>query len=452
VTLRGSGIDLTYLAGVLVNSRQPLPSLGTVAVRFQNPPTGPPPGVAAAEVTDLTMIYCRYGAEVLGDPGNVPEPYIHGVKFWRNQIGVQITNAAPRIENCIFDSNSMGISSGRITNVGNDMEFRYCVFLRNTYGINAANSLEMLVEYNWFEQNGVGIMMGAVGLVTASPVLRNNIYYRNGQGYTGTAVLAGRLTTLLAHETFYANQTGIASMDDTVFGGRSDPDIRNCIIWGNTSADLNGVTQQEIRNSDLSTAVGVPVGPIIGINGIMAVDPGFVDPDRGDLHLSDRSPLIDRGVADFGAIPEVDMDGDLREVGFPDMGADEATSFLVHNRSASRSRELRLVLTARQDAYKVYVLAASLISDPDHGIPFGTRVLPLFPDGTFYSTVGFNGRITGFLGQLNGAGQADVRAFVPDWPWLRGWTVYVAYVTLDPASPHGIKTISNVVAVPVDTL
>jgi hypothetical protein len=374
------------------------------------------------------------------------------VKFWKNQIGVQITNGASVVENCLFDGNSMGISSGRITTVGQDTGIRGNRFYRNTYGINAANSLDMVAETNWFEANGVGIMLGTVGLVTAAPLLRNNVYFQNGQGFTCTAVLGGRMLPRLVHETFYANQTGVASIDDMVFGGQSNPRISNSIIWGNSVNDTNGVSQDEVRYSVLSRAVGAAIGPIIGVNGIMAEEPRFVDGSGGNLRLSDMSPLIDRGSPDTADLPTADRDGHPRSVGFPDMGAYEACHFLKHERSASRNLELRLVLTARRDLELTYILAASFISDPQQGIPLGGRVLPLYPDSLFFATIGTNGLLPGFLGHLNGAGQAQVRVMIPEWIWLQNRTVYVAYVTLDPTAPAGVRTVSNVVAVALNTL
>jgi len=451
VTLRGAGIDITIISGMKSISRQPPPAYGTVLVRLQNPPAGPTPGIAPAEVTNLTMKHARNAIEVVGDTTNVPEPYIHDVKFWKNTIGVQVTNAGPLIEACRFDTNNMGISAGRLATVGNDMVFAHNRFVGNAYGVNAANTVKMLIEKNWFERNGVGVMVGTVGPIVSQPQLRNNFYFRNGQGLTSTAVLAGRTLALVVHETFYGNETGIASLDDTVFGGRSDPDIRNCIVWGSSSFDVNGVSQEEIWNTDLSTAANVPVGPMIGVNGIMAQDPEFVDPDLGDLHLSDRSPCLDRGVDDFAG-PATDADGEPRIVNYPDLGADEARTFLRHYRPGSRPGELKLLLTARRDPWRTYVVAASLLGGRAYGIPIGERVIPLYPDPVFHWTIGFSGRLSNFMGQLNGAGQALVRVFVPDWPWLRGRTLYLGYITLDPSAPNGIRTISNVVEVDRGTL
>jgi hypothetical protein len=79
-------------------------------------------------------------------------------------------------------------------------------------------------------------------------------------------------------------------------------------------------------------------------------------------------------------------------------------------------------------------------------------VIPLYPDSLFFTTIGFSGRIPSFIGEMNGAGQAQVRVFVPDWPWLRGRTLHLAYITLDPSAPFGIKTISNVITVDRATL
>jgi len=452
VVLEGAGIDLTILSGVRANSRQPVPAYGQVLVQILVPVGGTPAGIAPPELTNLTLMHARSAVEVTGDTASAPAPNIHNCKFWKNQVGLTNTNGAPRIEQCDFDSNTIGISSGRITEVGETTTISQCRFYKNSYGINAANSMKMTIEYNRFELNGVGIMMGTVGLVTVQPLLRNNTYFMNGQGYTGMAVLGGKTLPTLVHETFYGNNTGIASLDDYVFGGQSNPNIRNSIIWGSIEWDLNGVSQEEVHNSNLSTATGVPFGPIIGVNGIMAEEPRFVDPENGDLHLRDDSPVIDKGLDDTSGKPELDLDGEPRAVGYPDLGVDESLAFLVHSSAGCSPREMKLILTARADPGLTYVLAASYIYTRDHGILLGGRVLPLYPDCLFYETCGFNGKLSGFTGVLSGAGQAIVKMDIPDRPLLRGSKFHVAFVTLSPQAASGIKTISNVVTVEADKL
>lgn len=450
VTIRGAGADRTVFSGYRADSRRPLPSYGQILFRVQSS-TASSLMVPPARLTGLTGMHARSGIEVLGDPLGGPMPQIDNCRFWRNQIGITVTNATPRIERCEFEANQMGISAGNVTSSPVEIMITDNLFRSNSYGINAANAQHLVAERNRLERNGTGILLGAVGVLTVTARVSNNVYWRNGQGFVSTAVLGGSILTKVYHETFYANSTGISSLDDLSFLGKSDPDIRNTSIWASTQADTNGVSQEEIRDSNLRTAVGAPVGPIFGQFGMMSVAPRYVDPDAGNFRLRNDSPLIDRGVRIATGGPTTDFDGDPRTIGLPDIGADEAATLLTHARGGSRPGELRLFVDIGQDAGRRYRIVGSYLQTTRFGIPVSRgRTIPIYPDALFLATAAGHGGVLG--GYLNGAGQGLVRIDVPNAPMLAGSTFYVVCVTFDGVGDDAIKTISNVVRIDATTL
>lgn len=90
-----------------------------------------------------------------------------------------------------------------------------------------------------------------------------------------------------------------------------------------------------------------------------------------------------------------------------------------------------------------YVMAASVGDRP--GIPLGARRIPLNPDPLFWlSLQGLTGGVMNrFSGYLSARGEARAWMNIPNDPGLIGLAFHVAFVTLDPAQPFGIGTISE---------
>ncbi len=141
---------------------------------------------------------------------------------------------------------------------------------------------------------------GGIGLQSASPTIRNCTLYGN------TAVNAGG---------------GVS------FNGNCDsPVLFNCILWGD-SASLGpelalytteyGSPYPSVAYTDLaggSAAVYISgSGQVNWGDGVIDVDPLFVDAAGGDLHLSAGSPCIDAGDPDYASAPhDLDLDGNKR--------------------------------------------------------------------------------------------------------------------------------------------
>jgi hypothetical protein len=90
----------------------------------------------------------------------------------------------------------------------------------------------------------------------------------------------------------------------------------------------------------------------------------------------------------------------------------------------------------------VFLAAAALGSTP--GIQLGARNIPLNPDLLLQLSIGGLPPImTGFVGILNNDGIATGSVTFQGFPQVLNLRFFTAFLVLDPASPFGIKTISN---------
>jgi hypothetical protein len=93
-------------------------------------------------------------------------------------------------------------------------------------------------------------------------------------------------------------------------------------------------------------------------------------------------------------------------------------------------------------AGKVYLAASALGDTP--GIQIGNRNLPLNPDLLLRLSIGgLPPILTGYFGTLDQNGIGSGRIAFQGFPGFTGLKFVTAFVTLDPAAPMGIGTISN---------
>ena len=98
-----------------------------------------------------------------------------------------------------------------------------------------------------------------------------------------------------------------------------------------------------------------------------------------------------------------------------------------------------------------YILAFSSSTTPPITLSTG-EVIPLAANGIFYGSLFFPSifGLTNSQGFLNSNGQAQATWTVPNFPTLAYFTVYFAFVTINPESTQQILSISD--AVPVTML
>lgn len=174
------------------------------------------------------------------------------------------------------------------------------------------------VRRNIFLDNTVlGAGGGFYGFGSFGIVLENNVFVGNGAGTGGAVALYDCYDTTLRHNTIAFNDgvtgTGVANIGSIL------TIAVNNIVWGNAVEqiwDTTGTLLVEYCDVE---------GGWPGL-GNLDVDPLFVDPLSGDLHLSPDSPVIDQGSDLVPLLPATDFEGDPRSFcQGVDMGADEAT-------------------------------------------------------------------------------------------------------------------------------
>ena len=150
-------------------------------------------------------------------------------------------------------------------------------------------------------------------------ILSNNHYASGSTGGGGAAIINASITFINC--TFSQNYS--AAYGGAVYKvGTGTATLYNCILWDD-SADTSG---DEIF--DGSTSVNVYYSDIgdgfdVGSNGNINIDPLLVG-DDSYYHIEWASPCRDSGTDTVaGGLPSEDIDGDPREVGMVDMGADE---------------------------------------------------------------------------------------------------------------------------------
>jgi parallel beta-helix repeat protein len=122
-------------------------------------------------------------------------------------------------------------------------------------------------------------------------------------GCARAAVYCDTASPTLKNLTVVGNGYGVIAYNG------SDPNIINCIVWGNTSGGLTDC--KTVRYSDVQQP-GTPDKRM----GNVQTDPLFADPARWDYHLKSSAgryvPQLDAWVTDLDTSPCIDA-GDPRE-------------------------------------------------------------------------------------------------------------------------------------------
>ena len=229
-------------------------------------------------------------------------------------------------------------SSGRDWNTGLSHEQ---AFVTVQHAIDAARDGDTVLvwpgtyrEQLRFMRKAITVQSAADAAVLTSPDYAVSFYSAESSrsvlanfvisGCSGAGVFCSSASPTLRNLTIVGNGRGIEAYDG------SDPNITNCILWGNSGQDLN---QCKARYSNIQDNVAdTKVGN-------MQRDPMFADPQRGDYHLKSRAgryvPLLDTWVTDSVTSPCIDAGNpkdDYRGERMPnggriDMGAHGGTPF-----------------------------------------------------------------------------------------------------------------------------
>jgi parallel beta-helix repeat protein len=255
-----------------------------------------------------------------------------------------------RITDCIFDGNDIsdcGLELGSASGI----DIQGCIF-RNHYssdedtGVTVSNANVTITDCNFFQNYLAAYFYTDVNLTISGSSFKSNhfalqcedsdieitlstfsdnydgLYLYSpystsitncgiyGNNVSGIYLSGPSATAIVRNNTICKNGIGID------FGSGTDPNITNCILWGNDT-ELSGCSASYscIEGGDTN-------------NNNINSDPCFYDYFNDEYHLTGDSPCIDTGTGTYPGETDVDgedrvMDGDADGNDVVDMGADE---------------------------------------------------------------------------------------------------------------------------------
>jgi|GEM_PF-1315561 len=186
------------------------------------------------------------------------------------------------------------------------------------------------IAANTFRSNITRSSGGGIDLCCSTAAIRDNLIYANSAKLGAGISLRNPSEATIRHNTIVGNTAG--NVGGGVYCVLSSPAISNCILWGNSPAQIH-----LLAASPTVSFCDVQGGwPTSHTNtGNISIDPFFIDPDGPDnnpatwqdneYHIRSDSPCRDAGDPAFvPAENETDIDGQPRIIdGCVDIGADE---------------------------------------------------------------------------------------------------------------------------------
>jgi hypothetical protein len=259
-------------------------------------------GLGLSNVMDLTITNCSIRGSNYGIYASNCNPLtITNCSIKSSNYGIYAQQSGLTVDHSVI---AHSIDNGLYMKNGCILTLKHSVVRHSgEHGINLNNNVETTIKNNWIHNNGTD-------------------QYASG----GAGVYSGNHTSetlLVRNNTIYRNRTyGIESSENG-----ADPDVLNCIVYGNDSNDFYRV------NGTFDTVNYCSLQYSHAGTGNITGDPGFQNPDDpNDLHLGKTSQCIDAGDPYFEPDDpnETDIDGEDRVIDgdnngtkIVDMGADE---------------------------------------------------------------------------------------------------------------------------------
>ena len=265
--------------------------------------------------------------------------------------GISCDNSSPTIENCTLIGSRANYSGGGIHCHYSSPKISNCIISGNSArfkgggiscGMLSSPTIENCnVSGNWAENGGGGIHFsgldpsltrsrisgnrsdaegGGIYCEGGSPSITNCLIISNSS-YGGGGLFCSYSSLRVLNCTFSKNSSqnnGGGILFSGVNESSPPPVITNSILWKDIPDEIYGATSEIITYCDIQEEYQRE-GNFYG-------DPLFVDPDKGDLHLSVSSPCM--YAATSISAPDVDLEGNPRPQGYGfDMGAYQTTGY-----------------------------------------------------------------------------------------------------------------------------
>ena len=212
-----------------------------------------------------------------------------------------------------------------------------------------------IVHDNWAGSTG-----GGLSFVLGVPRLTNCIIYFNEADYGGGINAGGYTVPEVNHCTVCGNRAFINGGGGNM-GGTS---VSNSIFWYN-------IAPSNPQLAGFATNYCCVEGGVVGGTGNIDEIPDFVNPAKGDFHLTHDSPCRNSG-NNLYSYPEHDMEGDPRiSDGFADIGADEFHRHFYWVGDAVPGGTVQGKIVGDPGTAQVGMWLGSGVLDPPMSTPFG---------------------------------------------------------------------------------
>ncbi len=254
-------------------------------------------GPCSPSITNCRFVACRDCA-ILCTNGS--RPHISECFFYQNEGlyggGIGSEEGHPTITDCEFLENTAYMGGGVHGHAGT-IEVTDCTFLGNTAtswggGLGLLYSCVGTITGCWFEGNAADDAAGALNIHFAEGVIHGCTFVAN-TAPDGGAFASGKVAFAdLTHCTFWGN---ISSSGAALFCGEYQTTLENTVIaFNGPGSAIANAGDVILTCCDIYGNAGgdwvYGLEEQLGIDGNIAEDPLFCDPEDGDFTLHDASP------------------------------------------------------------------------------------------------------------------------------------------------------------------